>query len=483
MYLQKRSGIIIPKTLENRDFYSLIKRHLTRVTREYNNNVEPRILKFYVEGSNFLLIPRFFPIEEYVKDLDIVDDSPEGEDISIEHNIEARDELQKNIINFFENNSCGVVQAKPGSGKTVVSIHKIATLKKKAFILVHREALSTQWKDDFLEFTNLKDDDIAILSSKSYKEDLTKPIIISTDQTFGSLLKRKPKEFIDALKEANIGIFIADEVHTSVGAPTFSMCSIFVPAKYVYGLSATPYRYDGNSDIIHYHLGELFIPEGKASVVPAKVTVILSSFGIVSNPKTRKYIYWDGTFQRARYLNQIRKSIFLEKISKSLLDKFMKEDRKVVYVSERIKLLNDIYDWYTGDKSLFIAGSSKDALKNQVTFTTPGKMRDGVDIPEKNCLIMTSPISNIEQMAGRVVRICKNKNIASIIDLVDIDCQDISRTLFNRIKYYENEKWEVQYILINENGTQVIGKDKALEIIGIVKEENKNGEEKEYFAF
>ena len=466
MYLSRKSGIIIPRTLENRDSYSLIKRHLTRVTKEYNNNTEPRILKFYVEGPDLLLVPRYFPIKEYIPDFDVIDDIPEGEDIVINHKIIPRDDLQKNIINFFENKSNGIIQAKPGSGKTVVSIYRIATLKKKAFILVHRDSLVKQWRDDFLEFTDLKESDVVILNSKTFESDLSKSIIISTDQTFGSLLKRKTKEFIIDLKKANIGIFIADEVHTSVGAPSFAMCSIFIPSKYVYGLSATPYRYDGNSDIINYHLGEIFIPEGKASVVPAKVTIILSSFGVASNPKTRYYIYWGGTFQRSRYLNQIRKSIFLEKISKYLLDKFQKENKKVVYVSERIKFLQEMYSWYSGDKSLFIAGSSNDALKNQVTFTTPGKMRDGVDIPEKNCLIMTSPISNIEQMAGRVVRISKGKDIATIIDLVDMDCPEIYRTLINRIKYYKSEKWESQYILITEAGKKILSENEVYEFIG-----------------
>jgi hypothetical protein len=120
----------------------------------------------------------------------------------------------------------------------------------------------------------------------------------------------------------------------------------------------------------------------------------------------------------------------------------------------------------TDNKTTFISGDKIDVLDCQLVFSTPGKMRDGVDIPQKDCLIMSTPISNIEQMCGRIVRISRNKEEPIIIDMVDIGEKEIYKTLFSRVKYYEKKKWKVKYVLLTSDGTfREISKDNAMEII------------------
>jgi hypothetical protein len=348
----------------------------------------------------------------------------------------------------------------------------ISERKKKAFILVHRDSLVDQWKgpgtdakQGFLDFTNLKEDDIARLTSASFKEDLKHPIIISTAQTFLSLMKRKREDFLVELNNANIGILVGDEVHTSVGAPQFSECSIHIPAKIVFGLTATPYRLDGNEDIIRYHVGEVFKPEGERKTVKANVTVLLFEFGVPA--KSKGFIYWGGEFQRSRYLNMIGKAEPFLSICKGLLNKFSSDNKNVIFVAERIKLIENLYDQLnTIHKSKFIGSAKKDQLDYQVTFATPGKIRDGVDAPAKNCLIMTSPIGNIEQMCGRIEREYKDKKDEIIVDMVDLAFSRIRTTLFTRMKYYEKKNWEMNFIHILKDGTKKeITKKETIELI------------------
>lgn len=471
MIFKRTSGICIPRELENEIFYKNIKDNLTRRFKDYNTSTF-RLHNFYVEDSKVLKIPRFFPIWDYVS-CKIENKFNDGEDIKINHNIKLRDDLQKNIVSYLLENNRGIIQASPGSGKTVTGVCSVAERKKKSFILVHRDSLADQWKgpgtpdkpQGFLAFTDLNEDDVVRLTSSNFEKALKKPIIICTDQTFISLLKRQRARFLIALNQANLGIFIADEVHTTVGAPTFAECSIHIPSPVTFGFSATPYRYDGNGDIIASHLGEVFEPEGEASVMDARVTVMLFDYGITS--KSRFYVYWGGRFQRSRYLNLLRRSDMLTAISKSLLTKFIKEDREIVYMSERINHIDMLCKWTpTDNKSTFISGDKIDVLDTQVIFSTPGKMRDGVDIPKKDCLIMTSPISNIEQMTGRIVRISKNKEEPIIIDMVDIGEPEMSKTLFSRVAYYEKKKWKIKYVLLTKDGgIREISKDNAIEII------------------
>jgi superfamily II DNA or RNA helicase len=335
----------------------------------------------------------------------------------------------------------------------------------KSLILVHLDSLVEQWKTRLLEFTNLSEDDISRLRSKTFKEDLSKPIILATAQTFVSLLKRQREAFLNELNEAKLGVFVSDECHTTSGAPTFSDCSIFVPAVHTYGLSATPKRSDGNLDIIEYHLGKIVVSEDTDGIMDARVTVVVMDYE-VDTRKRYRYLYWGGNFQRARYLNLIKKSEPFQACIKILLNKVMSEDRHVICVAERIKLIDQLFTELPYDnKSKFYKSESLEKLHSKMTFATPGKIRDGIDAPFKDCLIMTSPISNIEQMTGRVVRIHPEKKTPIIIDMVDAGCKRMRSTFFTRKKFYEKKNWDVQYIAFNNGQVTPIDEDLAMKII------------------
>jgi len=464
----KRSGIFIPKSFENEDFYWNVKEFLRRRSKNYQDSTYT-VNRFYKESSKFLLVPRFFPIQDYIG-CQVVDKADVGEDISISHCISLRNELQEKALKYMLENDCGIVQLQPGTGKTVISIRMIAERKKKAFILVHRDSLVDQWrgpgikeKQGFLDFTNLEEDDVVRLTSSNYEEALKKPVIVTTDQTFLSLLKRDRAKFLDEINKANIGVFVADEVHTSVGAPTFSECSLHVPARVVFGLSATPYRWDGNSDVISFHLGEVFSDEDITGTMDARITVLMFDFGIAR--KSYNYIFWGGEFQRARYLNLIKKSPSFLMVAKALLNR-LKDERDLLFVAERLKLIDNMYNWVKSEsKSKFVSSAKNDQLCYKVVFATPGKIRDGVDIPKKDCLIMTSPISNIAQICGRVVRTLKGKQQPIILDMVDIGCSYISNTLYSRLDYYASRNWKVQFVLIMDKEKKIIDEDTARKIL------------------
>lgn len=468
--LNKTSGITIPRKYENCDWYRDIKIKLTRHSREYQKSTFITN-QYFLEGDAVLKIPRFFPVEDYINKFNLIENLHDGHDIKINHNITLRDDLQKNIVNYMLTNKNGIIQANPGSGKTIISIYVIATLKKKAFILVHRDSLSDQWIGNpekgqgFLAYTDINRDEIGRLTSRNFKEVLKKSIIICTDQTFISILKRNRKEFLIELNNANIGIFIADEVHTTIGAPSFSECSIHIPTKITFGLSATPYRWDGNLDIIKYHLGEIFISQEKSSTMDGRVTVLLFNYGFL--PKSYYYLYYGGFFQKSRYLTILKNSKVFMTICYSLIKKFYNEGKQIIFMGERIKLLELLYSHCKCDnKGMFTENSKLDQTEYQITFSTPGKCRDGVDLVDKNCLIMTSPISNIEQMCGRVLRIKKGKIQPIIIDMVDIGIPEIKRTFFGRLDFYKSKNWDIKFIYISSTGIKnQLNENQVIEIL------------------
>jgi superfamily II DNA or RNA helicase len=427
-----------------------------------------KVHKFFKETENYLLIPRYYPLrkvglgsvqinrEEFLQN---------PEQINIKHNIEPRNELQQRAIKTLLNSRACILQLSPGTGKTVITIYAIAELKLKTLVLVHLDSLIEQWKDRLLQFTNLSEDNIARLRSKTFTEDLQKPIILSTAQTFISLLKRQKDAFLETLNEAKLGIFVSDECHTTSGAPSFSDCSIFVPAVHTYGLSATPKRADGNRDIIEYHLGKIVASEDSEGVMDSRVTVIVMDYEIDTQRRYR-YLYWGGNFQRARYLNLIKKSEQFQACIKLLLKKVVVECRQTICVAERIALIDQLFrELKTDSKSKFYKSEPLEKLHSETTFATPGKIRDGIDAPHKDCLIMTSPISNIEQMTGRIVRTHPNKRTPIIIDMVDAGCKRIRSTFYSRKKFYEKKGWPIQYVACNHGKVAPIDEDLAMKII------------------
>jgi len=461
--LIKRSGILIPRDYENTEEYVNIKESLERRTQSYNNSTFV-VNKFYLESEKYLLVPRYFPIKQYFHSYSIKNATHDGADIDIEHNITPRSQAQETAMDYMLNHNNAIIQLSPGVGKTVISINTIATRKKKSLILVHRDGLAKQWRKRLLTFTNLKDENISRISTPTVVEDLKKPVIISTTQTFISLLKRNRELFLTELNNANIGIFIADEVHTSVGAPTFSECSIQMPSYYTYGLSATPYRHDGNGDIIEFHLGDIFSHDDIEGTLGAKVTVILLDYQI-DTPRRATYVRWGGRFQRARYLNLMKKSKPFRHAIRGLLTK-LKDERNLLCISERIKLIDELYNETQSDsKAKFCGTGSLDTLDYKLTFATPGKCRDGIDAPWKDAVIMTSPISNIEQLSGRILRIDQGKKTPIVVDMVDFGSMDMARTFWGRKKFYEQKNWPIRYYLFSEAGLRPLDNDEAIQIV------------------
>jgi len=443
--------------------YINIKEKLERRTRSYNSS-EYIVNTFYIESEKFLLVPRNFPIQEYVFNMKVHDHRHEGQSIDITHNIKPRSKTQEKAIDYLMKHENGILQLSPGVGKTVITIYMIAERKLKSLILVHRDGLAEQWIKRLKQFTDLQDDDIVRLTSAKYKEQLDKPIIIATTQTFLSLLKRKREGFLTKLNKSNIGIFVADEVHTSIGAPTFSECSIHMPSKYTYGLSATPYRYDGNGDIIEFHLGPIFSDDDTEGTMIPKVTAILADYQI-DTTRRATYVRWGGEFQRARYLNLMRKSKPFISVVRGLLSK-LKNSRNLICIVERIKVIEDLYDWMPSkSKAKFCGKGSLETLDYQHTFATPGKCRDGIDAPWKDAVIMTSPISNIEQLTGRVIRSHKGKQTPAIIDMIDYGCKDMRNTFHKRKEFYDKKGWAIQYVLYVNGNLKIIEESLAQEII------------------
>lgn len=405
-------------------------------------------------NENEIKIPRFYPVQGEVDD-----DTEIGDKINIKSSIVPRNDRQKKSIKFLTSSNHGILKLEPGTGKTVIAIDSITKIGRKVIIFVHKDSLRKNWKEEFLKHTNAVDDDIAFLNTKKPKEHFDKPIIISTVQGFISGLKKE--DFKSELRNAKIGTCFFDECHATIGPEKFSNASMNLNARRIFGLSATPVRFDMQK-ILKWHLGEVkyFTPEDDELIRPI-VHMCHFNFGVYAG-KTKNYIMWGGKFQYSRYYKQMAsKDAYMKKVSAVIRNAYLKLNRKILVLGSSVVSLIALAESCKFPKEsigIFIPSATEkqklsvsditdiyEAFQTKdVVFSTYGACRDGNNRPELDCLVMMTPTGNVEQAGGRVLRYLKDKPQPIIIDLVDLEGPLV--WAFNETDYKDYSKKVPQFV-------------------------------------
>jgi len=462
--IERKSGITIPKSYSD---YDIIEKDLNRIIYGFNGQVS-RVL-FYEDLGDSILIPRRYPI------MDVIDNACTGNDIEIESDITPRNDRQKKAIKFLLNNHTGVLSLEPASGKTVISIAAISKIKKRTIIFAHKTKLLSQWKKEILKFTNLEEDDIGKLSTNNFKKVFKKKIILCTEHVIPIAIKNDKQEFLEALENSGIGVMIVDEVHVGIGPETFSMSSLHINCKRTFGLSATPTRGDGNDDIIKYHLGEVtYIEPEKGELLKPKIFLMYFNFGIYG--RYRKYLTWGGKFSMPRYLKQMFKVDRYNEVTGKLIKKCYDGGRITLVLGNRINALLELAKRSKvpkEDVGIFVPGSSNEERLSvsdtddldvafntkRVVFATYKAGRDGNNREEFDCILHSTPSSNVEQSIGRGQRPLDGKPRPIVIDLIDTEGPKIRsykdkekqvnwflKAAEKRIEIYEKHGWDMEVI-------------------------------------
>jgi len=468
--LRRTSGIIIPKDYLNIDE---IKTDLTRTVINWDETTKQ--VKFYEElNTSDILIPRYY---KKINDK-IIDESDEGEIIDIESKVIPRNERQRKAIDEFTKRNDGILRLEPGTGKTVIATSIISHYKRRTIIFAHKDKLLDQWKDELLKHTTIKESEIGRLSSQNYKECFKKSIILSTPHIILYAISNNKEDFLRELQNANIGILIIDECHVGIGPEQFSKSSIFIKSKRTYGLSATPYRSDGTSDLLDMHLGPvIYYPPEENELLKPLVFMTFLPFRVFKNSN---YFMYGGKFQLSRYYTQMYKSDFYNNKVSQLIKKSFEKDRTILILGKNIKPLLTLAKACQLPKEsvgIFIPGavSNKTYKKmvldvsdtldlmesfysKKIVFSTYGACRDGNNRKDLDMLVMSCPTTNPEQAVGRVLRQLEDKKQPIVIDLVDIEGPSVYSKLLNkkvswfvrsaylRYQFYKSKDWTVKFV-------------------------------------
>ncbi|MCL6563718.1 MAG: DEAD/DEAH box helicase, partial [Firmicutes bacterium] len=143
----------------------------------------------------------------------------------------------------------GIIVLPCGAGKTMVGMGVMARVQSHTLILTTSLASLHQWRDELLDKTNLRPEQIGEFSSQ--KKEI-RPVTLTTYQL---LAHRKQGQFdhFHRLDQADWGLIIYDEVHL-LPAPVFRLTAS-LQARRRLGLTATLVREDGRADDVFALIG------------------------------------------------------------------------------------------------------------------------------------------------------------------------------------------------------------------------------------
>jgi len=175
----------------------------------------------------------------------------EGEPMDLE--LDTKDwslrEYQKLAVDRFNDLGSGVVVLPCGAGKTLVGAAAMAEIKTNTLILVTNSVSARQWKQELINRTTLREEQIAEYSGSS------KDLAEVTIATYQILTTKRGGQYkhLELLNARDWGLIVYDEVHL-LPAPIFKMTAE-LQAKRRLGLTATLVREDGREGDVFSLIG------------------------------------------------------------------------------------------------------------------------------------------------------------------------------------------------------------------------------------
>lgn len=139
----------------------------------------------------------------------------------------------------------GVLSAPTGSGKTVIALYMMARRRQPSLVVVHNRELAFQWIERIKRFLDVAENDIGLIGAG--KKQMGRPVTVALIQSLCKCCREV---------SPNTGFLIVDECHRTPSRTFTDAVSAF-DARFMLGLTATPWRRDKLSKLIFWYLGDV----------------------------------------------------------------------------------------------------------------------------------------------------------------------------------------------------------------------------------
>ncbi|MEI7636322.1 MAG: DEAD/DEAH box helicase [Syntrophus sp. (in: bacteria)] len=344
---------------------------------------------------------------------------------------------QKRAVRDILIRDFNVLQAGTGTGKTIIALYVITERKQPVLIIVHSKELLAQWINRIEQFLDIPRDEIGIIGNgkKRIGEKITVGIINSIYP-----IAEEIKDFF--------GHIVVDECHRTPSR-TFTEAVSAFDCQYMLGLSATPYRRDGLTNLIGWYLGrQVKVRESEltGNDVIQNVEVIIR--------KTDFQTDLDASEEYSRMLSELtedgdRNRLIVEDViaeaSNSggiclVLSDRKEHCRSLQNMLSKQGLNADVMtgELSNGERQAIVGRLSAGMV--QILIATGQLIGEGFDAKSLQTLFLTTPIKfdgRLFQYLGRVIRPAQGKDYARIYDYIDANVGVLAASAQARQKVYQ----------------------------------------------
>jgi len=428
----------------------------------------PRIISCSTETDDYIGIPRgceekFVGIlnESGVK-YNIQDCRQNGKAINVCFKGELYPEQQEAAQRMLAYDN-GVLHAATAFGKTAVGAYLVATRKVNTLVLVHNTEIMKNWVEDFEKFLEINEESPEYITPKG-RIKRRKSVIGRLNSSHNSVTGILDVVMISSLgKKGEInelvkeyGMVIMDECHHGASQTAEDVLQE-VNARYVYGLTATPKRDDGQEQKIFMQFGPVRYR------YTAKDRAKKQGIGHFVYPRFTRLTHTNGTNIKVNDANRlvIESKLRNQQIISDVVDcleqgrtplVLTKNREHAAYLYEQLKgKTNHIFLLQGGRNS-----KERDEIRNQmravpenesiVLVATGQYIGEGFNYPRLDTMMLTMPISwqgNVEQYSGRLHRDYESKKDVIIYDYVDAHIKVLEKMYHKRLRTYKKMGYEI----------------------------------------
>jgi len=348
---------------------------------------------------------------------------------------------QTKVIDDACNRSRGIIHAATGSGKTIMAAGIISKLNVTPFLFfVTSIDLLVQAKESLEQALKLQNSSLKVGQIGGGVIDI-KDINVVTIQTAMRVLVQswdKKTKFddedsddktpIEERKEDILNLLhsakgsICDEVQHWRADTCQMVARELHSAYYTFGMSATPYRDEGDDMMIQACFGKK-IAEITASQLIREGWLLRPNIKMV-HIKKKKSVYkqWQSIYQ-----DQITENVYYNNVIANITNSYISHDRLVLVLVRQIKHGKLLEQMIPG--SLFLSGSSskKDRIegirnlrRKEISCIVSSTIFDeGIDVKPLDTVILAGQgksKTRAMQRIGRIIRPFPNKKVATAVD-------------------------------------------------------------------
>jgi superfamily II DNA or RNA helicase len=367
----------------------------------------------------------------------------------------------------------GLLNLKTGAGKTILALEVCSRLGLRTMVVVHKSFLLNQWIDRIRDV--MPDARIGALQGPKIDTD-GKDIVVAMLQSLSQ------RDYPPGTLEG-FGTLVVDECH-HIGAQIFSRALPRVVTRYTLGLSATITRKDGLSKVFKHHLGDVI---WKSSMDSPSTVVKQILYHSMDGQYCNERRTFRGTVMLPLMINNIvahepRNVLILHEVRQYVQE----PERVVMVISERIAHLQSLCDRFESEAidvtrngvtrratcGLYIGKMKQialdDSAKKDVIFASTSMTREGLDIPALNTLVLASPLGDVVQASGRIMRRATDTP-PLIVDIADTFSVFQGQTR-KRKAFYDRSKFKV-YSTCFQDGEELDGLNTTTDSMALSDEE------------